>query len=265
MNDDLERRLRERVREGFAPAPAQDHAASVRAKVAPPSPSERRFDRRRAWAMAVALAAVLVAVTIVSPRLLAYRPTPDTGPARTPAGIGHREPAATAGPDAEISGLLKPASALAEAGHTQADLVDARRHLSFEPALPPDGPGHGALLGLYTLTLRGGAPSGAGPDNVLVARYEDDLSVIEKRLDPGSVNGSAAFMTLMGRNLESGTGGAVRTAVVQGTAVALWDPAPGTSRAVSRVYWFRDGVGYVITAPAPSTGQLLAVARTMLR
>lgn len=265
MNDDLERRVRERVREGFTPTPAEDHATSVRAKVTASSPSRRRFDRRRAWAMAVALAAVLVAVTIVSPRLLAYRPTPDTGPARVPAVIGQRGAAPIGGPDAETAGLLKPASALAEAGHARADLIDARRHLSFEPALPALAPERGTLQGLYTLTQRSGAPSGAGLDNVLVARYEGDLSVVEKRLDPGSVNGSAAFMTLMGRNLERGTGRAVRTAVVQGTAVALWDAATGTSPAVSHVYWFRDGVGYVITAPAPSTGRLLAIAGTMLR
>jgi hypothetical protein len=35
--------------------------------------------------------------------------------------------------------------------------------------------------------------------------------------------------------------------------------------AESRVYWFRNGVGYVVTAPAWSTERLVAIARTMLR
>lgn len=265
MNDDLERAVRERVRDGFAPAPADDHAQSVRAKVTQSRSSRRLPGGREAWVVAAALAGVVLAATIVYPRMSAYRPALDADPTWAPAtGDGTRWPTATGTLEAGPSEITPPTSELAADGHRRADLVDARRHLSFEPALPLDGDRHAVLLSLKTLSQRNGALGSAEPDNVLVVVYENELSLIEAQLDRGSESVAADFMRLL-RQLGRETSGAVRTRAIHGTTVFVWDSPPGAPRTESRVYWFRGDVGYALTAPGRSSERLLTLAGTMLR
>lgn len=265
MNDDMERAVRERVHDGFAPAPADDHAESVRAKVTQSRSSRRLPGGRRPWAVAAALAGAVLAATIVYPRMSAYRPTSDASPTRASGfGDGTTWLVVPGASEAGTSGTTQPSSELAADGHRRADLVDARRHLSFEPALPLDGDRHAVLLSLKTLSQRNGALGSAEPDNVLVVVYENELSLIEAQLDRGSESVAADFMRLL-RQLGRETSGAVRTRAIRSTTVFVWDSPPGAPRTESRVYWFRDDVGYALTAPGRSSERLLTLAGTMLR
>jgi hypothetical protein len=118
-------------------------------------------------------------------------------------------------------------------------------------------------VSLYTLSQDRGALDNAGPDNALVVVYGDGLFLVEAQL--GVIpERTADLMRLFGQ-LGRDTRGPIRTTAIRGTTVVVWDSPEGAPRAESRVYWFRDDVGYALTAAGHSSERLLTIAESMLR
>lgn len=209
----------------------------------------------------------IVVVTVV----LAFVPIMLSGCASPPA-------EGSAGPEPSAPSEQSLEARLANGATRYTTLVAANGRLSFRGHAPAIVLGR-RMLGVFTRADLDDVPGGErlnGKDNVLQVLYERDLTITEKRWNPTVVSTQEQYAQPL---LESPRADEyMRSARYGDLTVWYHDPValeetitsdgvllPGVFIENAEVWWYVDGVSYMIGAPDATAGELLGFAESMLQ